>query len=131
MLAVLQQKGFCTSIYKDTACQRSKKLAIEPQPQCEVTVPSRIIINYLSKYSRESDMFVKIQLSSSNSQQNRLQLDLIETIIQHKKLSNFTFQLDIANVDDENERRLARQNFKTVQPRPFNLFFIDSFESFG
>lgn len=126
IVGLLQQTQTCASIHKIKASQR----LIEPQPQSEVAIPSRIIINYVSKYFRKSDMFVKIQLSSINTHQNRLQLELIETVMRHEKLSSFTFELDNSNVDDEVEHRLAREGLKTVQRKPFNLFVFDSFESF-
>lgn len=125
-VGLLHQHRLCASIHRSMARQR----LIEPQPQSEVAVPSRIIINYVSKYFRKSDMFVKIQLSSINTDQNRIQLELIETVMRHEKLSDFTFVLDNSNVDDEVEHRLAREGLKTVQRKPFNLFVIDSLESF-
>lgn len=92
-------------------------------------IPSRILINYLSNYFGKSDMFVKVWMSSDNINQDRLQLDLIDTIIGDRKLSNFTFEL-ITHIGKANDIRLIRGSSSVIQRAAFDLFIVDSFKSF-
>lgn len=91
--------------------------------------PSNIIVSYLSKYVHKSDMFMKIWMSSTDTDQAHLQFNIVDTIIQSEQLSNFTFQLT-TNIVEAKERRLMYDSSPTIERVPFDLFIVDSIRSF-
>lgn len=104
-------------------------LSATPAARTEAYVPSHIIVNYLSKYFNKSDRFVKMWLSSMDTDQAHLQLDIVDTVIQSGQLSGFTFEL-ITNAVDAREHRLMYDSSPNIGRTPFDLFIIDSIESF-
>lgn len=120
IIFLLHFNGLQSSIYN---------VSLESKSTQQSEIPSRILLNYLSTYFGKSDLFVKVWMSSDNINQHRFQLDLIETIIDDRKLSNFTFEL-ITHIDKANDIRLARGNSSVIQRTAFDLFIVDSFESF-
>lgn len=120
IIFLLNFNGFQASIFDASFDNKSMQ---------QSEVPSRIVINYLSQYFGKSDMFVKVWMTSDNTNQHRFQLDLIDTIISDRKLSNFTFEL-ITHIDKANDVKLIRGNSSVIQRTAFDLFIVDSFESF-
>lgn len=90
---------------------------------------SNIVGNYLSKYFHKSDMFVKIWMSSTAFDLAHHQFNIVDTIIQNERLSNFTFELT-TNIVEAKERRLMCDRSPTIERAPFDLFIVDSIESF-
>lgn len=94
----------------------------------DILIPSRIIVNYLSKYFGKSDKFVKIRISSRNVDRHRFHLELIDTIIKDEALSSFTFE--VKSVNTANKEKSDFHNWKHIRRSPFYLFIIDSIEAF-
>lgn len=100
-----------------------EKIQSDLKPPSDVSMPSRIIVNYLSKYFNNSDRFVKIKRFSNDVAQNRLQSTLIDTIIQDEKLMNFTFQLTTV---ESSEPILKTRNMEHLRRSAFHLLIVDS-----
>lgn len=111
------------------ASSRYELLQIDPDQSNDTAIPSRIIVNYMSKYFEKSDKFVKIRMSSGSIKQHRLQMQLIDAIAQDAKLSNFTFELT-TNVKAANQHIAVHPNLTHIRRNPFYLFIIDSIKAF-
>lgn len=104
-----------------------EKVQNELKLPSDISIPSRIIVNCLSKYFSKSDRFVQIKMSSKDIIQSRVQSALIDTVIQDKKLMNFTFQLATNKL---NKSALSTNSLTRFRRSPFFLFVIDSIKDF-